>query len=212
MGMCRAKADRRGPHAGFTLVELLVVITIIGVLIGLLLPAVQGLRLASQRAKCSSNLHQIGVALQQFLDARGQFPNAAELPSVTPKLPTMCTVLAPFMEKDTGVFRCPSDTVHYSPAVDTTVEGSTNTNTNINTGTQGMIAMPYCYFDTQGLSYEYVAMAASKTRVEFLRGRPSINVWIMYDFEPVHGGPNARDGGRNFLWLDGHVSGVPLPD
>jgi prepilin-type N-terminal cleavage/methylation domain-containing protein len=71
---CRLQRKHHSNNCGFTLVELLVVIAIIGVLIALLLPAVNSARESGRRTACANNLRQIALACHAYCDAMGKFP------------------------------------------------------------------------------------------------------------------------------------------
>ncbi len=84
---------------GFTLVELLVVIAIIGILIALLLPAVQAAREAARRMQCSSNLKQVGLAILNYENTHNMLPKGTSCTSVACKGHSALTSLLPYVEQ-----------------------------------------------------------------------------------------------------------------
>lgn len=96
----------RKSHLGFTLVELLVVIAIIGVLVSLLLPAVQMARESARRSQCSSNMRQLGIAAHTFNDTFGKLPSSVRPGGLTtaPRIAGL-TFLLPLIEQQNAYDR-----------------------------------------------------------------------------------------------------------
>ncbi|MDX1962671.1 MAG: DUF1559 domain-containing protein [Pirellulales bacterium] len=99
---------------GFTLVELLVVIAIIGILVALLLPAIQAARQAALRGQCTNNIRQLGIAAHNFSDAYKKLPSSIRPAGVTP-LPRIAGLLQllPFIEED-NLFKRYDKTLNWS--------------------------------------------------------------------------------------------------
>ena len=130
----RVSATKRRVCRAFTLIELLVVIVIIGVLVGLLLPVVQSAYESGRRIACVNNLHQIGVGLHVYENARREFPlggsrkaewgwptqilpmleqsilyDSLKVSSTTLRNAIGDPAIRPLLRTTIGLYRCPSD-------------------------------------------------------------------------------------------------------
>lgn len=206
-----SQASARKSKRGFTLVELLVVIAIIGILVAMLLPAVQYARATARSTQCKSNLRQIGLAINMYVDSQGGgiYPVLRSIVPLTVvnREPSLRDVVGKFAENNANVWDCPMDSEYYSLG--------------------GMR-----YFEQFGQSYEYnfrrfrsqsrnkregvtlpQALQNEGKALGYKVAAPAHETWVANDMEPFHGGEAYVPGvprpvqplARNFLFADGHV-------
>jgi prepilin-type N-terminal cleavage/methylation domain-containing protein/prepilin-type processing-associated H-X9-DG protein len=171
----------RARERAFTLVELLVVIAIVSILAALLLPALVKTRETGRSAACLSNLHQIGLGLQLYVD-----DNHNLLPvmydrstnSAVTNGPSIDQVLLPFVSGASNVFHCPSDMEHL--------------------------------FELTGSSYAWNSLLNGQDadHLQLLTNSyPQSQIFVVFDKDKFHW---ARGDQRaiNFLYADGHIKNL----
>ncbi|MBY0113600.1 MAG: type II secretion system GspH family protein [Phycisphaerales bacterium] len=191
-----------GGRRGFSLIELLVSISIIAMLIGILLPALPRARDAARRAACGVNLRSVGQAIELYKNQyREAFPKAKYMPNPWlsgSKDPGFNVTMIDFLDRESPAYKCPGDReVFKIDWKDTT-----------KTPPEDRIG---------GMSYTYVtALAGEKVEntffAKYLKLTPS-NTPLMYDFD--NGTFETQDGrtvstpffhrARNVLFADGHA-------
>lgn len=201
----------RASRPAFSLIELLVSISVIAVLIGLLLPALGAARRAALSTGCLSNLRQIGISLEIYMEGNQlRFPAASFMPEPwltgppdSARLDSFPEVLKNELDPDSGVYECPGDNqVATLPIEPDDINGP-----------------------KAGVSYLYQSAGLRELRFEetfysrFL-DLPPTEVAVLYDYDnsPVDTGYVTADGrrvdvppfhsSRNALFVDGHAESV----
>lgn len=209
-------------HRAFTLVELLVVVAIIGLLVGLLLPAVQASRAAARRAHCTSNMKQLGIAILMFTDTHnGSFPFTVHSNVYGPsgellRNKSWVFTLAPYVESvdairicqddQTGEQRLVSDPPGTSYVINEYVSNpkvkDSVTNINKAVNTHGMLMI-----------FEGSEQRAVSTDTEHVHCSTWYTPWkiangVVWDYMIAEIQPDRHSITANYLYGDGHVETI----
>ena len=203
---------RKRKHSAFTLVELLVVIAIIGILIGMLLPAVQAVRAAARNTVCKNNMRQIGLGIHNYAGTRkGEFPWTSHAGDNQSWL----TTLQPFVEQVNSLRACPEDELAVEWLAEKPEQGTSYvinelvannrlvksvTNLNGLRNTHGLVVL-FERSDQSNVTNDHVHCGSF-----YLPFRVEQNlVWAFMELEIA---PDRHQDISNYLFADGHVAGI----
>lgn len=207
------RTGRLARVSGFTLIELLTVIAIIGVLAGLMLPALGRAKEKARNIVCVGQLRQLGIAVRLYADEHeNRLPAAELLPSQPANsnapLPRICEVLAPLLGATEAhatnqlVFKCPSDRVGRFAQEGSSYEWNIDLNGRRMDETRSAKLHIIWIEAKDGQSPQ---QGEERKELTF----PPETTPLMLDYEDYHRRPPQP--GKNVVFLDGHVAPLVLP-